>query len=261
MNKNIGRTIITASVCMSFFGLAGCKTDEINCVVNGKKPESCNLYTAKATVDSPLEDKVVIIGDSLWDYGKPHGAIPLKLIELSGKTYYELARSGAFTSYILDDEIPKIPKEDNVYALKSVLVNGGANNVRTPCEIDLENNVNVTAETFSQSCNDAIAEAEIGAEQIIGRLVAIPSVDHVVWVGPQYFPIEKVSAELVDFVSDRISTLCAAESKCHFVDLRGIWSQSNADAYLFDKEHVNQDGAELVGNEIWQKMESIGAYR
>jgi len=259
MKNIINKRALLACVGLVAASLSGCGTDEVTCVVGKKQPESCNLYVAKGTEAAPMDNSVVIVGDSLWDYGKPHGAIPLKLVEFSSKTYYELARSGAHTDYILEKEIPIITSEGSGLAPKTVLVNGAANNVRTPCKSDPVNNINMTS--FTPGCHEAIDTAIADVSKIITALNNISTVEHIIWVGPQRFPDTVVSDALIDYVFGRLNSACTPSLKCHYVDLRDLWSSGVAATYLFDNEHVNQAGADLVGARIWNVMESVGAYR
>ncbi|OUS29014.1 hypothetical protein A9Q99_10405 [Gammaproteobacteria bacterium 45_16_T64] len=264
------KLVIAAGIFGVAFSMSGCKQSEIDCVAGNKQPESCDLYTAVGTESSPMENDVIIMGDSLWDLGSPYGAIPLNLIERSKKTYLELARSGAHTNYIRDIEIPKIPNYngqglDPDPTVKTIIVNGGANNLKEPCKVDLENNINVDEGTYSTACTDAFTVAVTEAEEIISLLSAIDSVENIVWTGPQYFPVSVVSENLIDKTVGELSSLCSDDltEKCTYVDLTQapMWGPDDASIYLYDDIHVNVAGAELIGGQVWSILESIGAYR
>lgn len=224
--------------------LPGCTIQEVNCVLGGKKPESCNLYSAKDTEEAPLDQDVIILGDSMWDYGKPLGAIPKALIELSGKTYYELARSGATADYIRNTEIPRIPGyETNEMTVKTILISGGANDVREPCKVDLDQDINTTTATLTQACIDGVEKASNGVQEILQDLHQIESLQTIVWGGLIYFPDDKYSQAVSDAVVDGVTyvnedgqtqsipgikdrcetpevTYPGTSNKCYYADLR-----------------------------------------
>lgn len=239
--------------------LSGCTSKEAKCLASDFSPALCNFYTAEGTDQALLDNQVVFVGDSLFDYGEGYGAIPKDLIARSGKTYADLSVSGQRTSYINDVEIPKISTLGDV---KTVIVNGGANDILAACGANVETGDNV--DRITDTCEAALDSMETGVTNMLNSLAAIASIDHVIWVGPQYFPVDMVARIVIDEAAVRIQSTCTGNLnyKCSFVDNSANWTQEDAAAYLMkDKQHVKKEGAALMGEEIWQRLIAVGAHR
>lgn len=234
----------TALIAISATTFTACTRNEINCVLGGKKPDSCNLYQSDTSAANYDED-VIILGDSMWDYGEPHGAIPLELINLSGTVYFDLSRSGADGAYIREKEIPRIPGQDsNNMTVKTILISGGANDVREPCEINVPNEGdNTTVDTLTNDCIAGMVKASTAVELVLSELHKINSLEHIIWGGLIYFPSNEYSPAVIDSIvdggisyldeNDQLRTLVGlkdrcenptaqydAPNKCYYTDLR-----------------------------------------
>ena len=266
------------------FTLSGCK----------------GLYTAEGIPEAPLADpiedvEIIILGDSFWDFGLPFGAIPLELIRHSikeaydsgvpgalGKTYYDLSVYSAPADYILDIKIPQIPNYGNVETppkVRTVLSNGGANDVALTCRPIIETGAGETAlgdniTTLTPTCEEGLAAASVASFNIMQRLAEIESVEKIVWLGPHYYDNDMIDASILDMVVDMLQDNCdqfnppiiagirfpVALRTCVFIDVRDAWTPDEANEYLFDKIHVTSAGAKIMGDMIWSVLTTTNGF-
>lgn len=267
----------------ALFGIAaaasGCGTKIQMCFLTNN-PTTCNFYTSVGNVREPLDTEIVILGDSLFDYGGGSGAIPKALATRSNKTYLDLSVANQKFNYILNEEVKNLPKDEagNV-TVRTVIVNGGANEVRVPCS-PAKN----PEQTVSGACQIAITDAmegyvnpatgarEGGAKGVLQELSSKTSIENIIWVGPQYFSKNVVASTITDYSSTQLQSICEEYPKCHYVENSGpygAWTPSEVDAdwdkipreIHFDGYHVTPAAAETITQRIWTVLEAVGAYR
>jgi len=218
-----------------------------------------NNYTATPTAEAPLENKVAIVGDSLWDHGEIRGQIPRELIKLTHKTYTEFARTNAKLSYILNTELPELPAAATSPIL-TFLADGGANDIKTDCA------TSKSPDGPSADCSKAIADAKEGIKAVLRGMGQHVNVQHIAWAGPFYFPSNVIHPVTIDRFVEASQAACSEYNQeigrtlCHFIDQRPLWVPEAASANLFDSMHVTEEAGRNVAVYIRDNLQSFNAY-
>lgn len=268
--------------------LAGCGAKEFQCkeAISAAKaaaetdPDAppaaadtrCNFYHPNSVANAP----VLIVGDSFWDYGEGYGAIPKKMVEKTGDTYFEVARSGATTKYLLS-VVQGDPAANNPLPLnngvdfKTILLNGGANNIRDICKAGAEDRSasapcrgvnatnNTSLDTLTCACQEGLDAIRNDLRPIIAELSAIETVDHIVFAGPQKFPTSQAYPFIQDIVRAHSELVCSEFSKCSFVDNSTLWDHNNSGCYIYDNQHVTKVAAGRIADNILNHLKNINS--
>lgn len=263
---------LTLLVATSFLTACGAKEIECKSADFEASDPRCNFYHPNDVADTP----VVIVGDSFWDYGQGYGAIPKAMIEKTGQTYFEVARSGAKTAYIksvvngAETNNPMPPA--GVGDIKTILLNGGANNIRNVCKAGADdyadradcrgvNSTNNTSpETLTCLCNDRLTSIEADLNDIMTQLETIETVDHIVYAGPQKFPTSQAYAFVQERARAHASAACSNHSKCSYVDNAVLWDYNGSGCFIWDNQHVTTVGASRIADNILNHLLDIGAF-
>lgn len=233
----------------------------------------------KGTADNYVPDAdefgVQIIGDSYFDF---RGYIPIELVERSGKVYEDRSRSGAtieqITTYYEDareDEAAHVTfaGDSATYEIKTVLVDGGANNIRKACMTKHLKGTGFDGSYASlpDECKEQLDLAIDGASALIDR-TRDDGIADIVWLGPHYFHPDTAPPVVMDTFADAVSLHCQtkrpqdARNNCHFVEVRGVWLPEDATQYFgSDQIHVNEAGAARVSDLLWEVMETGDVHR
>ena len=247
----------------------------------GGKNKSGNFYDSGDN-DTP---EVQMLGDSYIDYGNGNLVIedyepyiPASLIALSteysdGKIYRDRSHSGKKIGDVIE-QFESAYSEDMVtgegdftHQVKTLIINGGANNLRVECVkrkvYDSVGGVAVRNDAYDNSCipefnnvKDKIArlfckidKGNITAtDPCASDVVAEPGyvAPAVVWLGRYYLDSDLIDTDLIDEFNDYVKGVCNTYSHCYFVETRGAWSPQNANNHLLTKaqDRYVEDGFE-----------------
>lgn len=229
--------------------------------------DKCLDGTSNRYDPTPDELGVQILGDSYFDY---MGYIPEDLADKSGKVYMDRSRSGATLEQITCyyETARKEDDEDAAYELRTLLLAGGGNDMRKVCKTaDQGAGFDGTFESLDGACKTAVTDAVAAATGLIDR-TRDDGIDDVVWLGPPYFAADFAPPVVIDTFTDAVKQHCEtgrdedARNNCHFVETRGAWTPAEADAHLLeDRAHVNEQGAQVIADLLWQVMMDDDVYR
>ena len=205
--------------------------------------------------------EVVIIGDSGFAAGNPSGALIIALAEKSGVYYHNYAQTGASIAGI-NQQFDRVIQDSELegHTVKTIVMNGGANNVSSRCISDSERDL-------SDECKYIIEQTADELRSIYTRILnpENPEIENVIFMGISYIsgPTEVsefsgVDPEVVDYYVEQTSAACAEFEGCFFVDTRGAWSLGLASGdvcgYTVDGAHLSKAGATKIASVLWNQL-------
>lgn len=220
------------------------------------------------TTATPLNSQVHVIGDSFWDYGSPNYSQPAEagrvlqaITRNNNKVFKDHSRTNAAISDINKVQVPEIVSDQTNDQIRTILVNGGANDLKDSCSTAAYN-------SNPGKCTSAIDATVLKRKELLNTLlnlegntvetVVMPSL--ITW-SPEKFP--KSATSEYDLKIKEICNLEPVRMRCLFVDISSLWTTDNASDFILpapDKLHVNNEGAKLVGDAIWQAMRNAGVH-
>lgn len=223
------------------------------------------------TEQTPLKSSVHILGDSFWDYGKSdNGAPPVpgrilrEITSHTGLIYVDHSQTNASMKHISETQLSQL-KEAQPGQIRTILVNGGANDVKKICAG--QQSIVVDGEqipNFTIDCKLALDDTTKARKSLLNTLLLsedLPSLQKIVWVSTISFPTTTIDSVVTQAFNQGIRDACeaVAQQKCLYVDVSTRWNPTEADGFVLnDKMHVDDTGAAVVGNAIWDAMVSAG---
>lgn len=182
---------------------------------------------------------VVTIGDSWMNLFV--GGIEQSLEEISGRDYRNYAVPG---TRVLNGQIPSqydaaVVENDDI---KTVVMTGGGNDILfSPCVDD--------------ECDDIVEEVADALEALLLQM-GDDGVEDVIMIGYAY-PDDAGKHASLDRSRAVAEEFCTPDTmpRCHFLDA------STLDIALRDGIHPDDAGYDLLGDEVWQLLQEVGARR
>ncbi|MDX1695532.1 MAG: SGNH/GDSL hydrolase family protein [Ketobacteraceae bacterium] len=224
----------------------------------------------------PLDDRrsssseatyeVQILGDSYFDFDF---YIPDELKNLSGWEFYDRSVTNSELSDISKqfDAVLADEKADGTYTVSTIIINGGANDLKSPCV------TSKNRDGLSSGCTDALIASREAIKNLLAKMAG--EVESIVWAGRYYMAESTAPQAAVDAHNENIIAECAKYTNCYFVEVRGYendgddlrWSYAEGtpadEGGLYiknDGQHVTEKGAVRIATLIWQVMMDNGVY-
>lgn len=248
--------LVLASVSISV-GLAGCSYDFYN-----PTPTTFELQT---------------LGNSYLDYQNKYAAVIPSYLNQFASAYYkktvvykDRAVSGTNLDSILVTTFDAARNSDLVnadYAIKTMVINGGENDIREEC-VGSATTASDGSYVSNSSCENAIAVAKQKIQDFFVRINSQTSINKygyppaIVWLGRYNMPGTVVHKNIVSDWNAFMKAQCAAVNRCYFVDMESAWSSSDAYKYLDNNDryatngpvHVNAQGGQILAQRIWNVL-------
>lgn len=250
----------TSTLLFAGTALIGCGGGVTNWYISSKN----------VTATTPLEPMVHVIGDSFWDYGNSdNGAEPvpgriLKVIAThTGLIFVDHSITNESLANIIGKQVSELKQAQPFDQIKTILVDGGANDVKKICR-GIQSSPDGTP-NFTSDCALALKNTTTDRIALLKTLIeSVPTLEKIVWASTISFPTTTIDPAVTAEFNKGIKDACRSESYssvCLFVDVTTLWTESNADNFVLnDKQHVNDIGAQMVGDAIWSAMNSAGVY-
>jgi hypothetical protein len=263
MNRTIVKITCGVALTTLIYGCGGLDTDE-------------NYVSEQISRETgiPITKYVHVLGDSFWDYGPSpmqregsrQGRTLQELTALTGKIYQDHSRTNAQLDHILGKQMDELHQDQPNDQIITLLANSGANDVKVVCKNKHPDNPEINP--FTPECVEALekatADRAIVFEKLLGPNSELTTLKHVVWLSLISHPLTMVDPRVARAFDSGARELCesaAYSSRCLFVDVWQLWTpeealtgDQNASYVLDDQMHVNDRGATLVANEIYQAL-------
>lgn len=231
--------------------------------------KGCNradLYNPTAN-----EYQLQFLGDSYIDFGsgkKGTAYIPLAINQYAtgyyGETivYKDRSVTGATLEEVQEqyEDAKAHALADDSYEIQTIVVNGGANNIREACKTE-----KIPDGYEGTNCETLMDATEITAKAFIDQLTT--EVPNVIWMGRYYMAPFVTLQSVIDDFDNTIKAYCESKANCFYMDPRynedlglyGLWNYDDAVNYVLnDGKHVNPTGGELIAAELWSILTQPG---
>lgn len=258
-----------------------------------------DLYHPQAT-----DVSVQLLGDSYMDYGDgksntayipPYVFYAVSQLRNENVIYGERTVSGALIGD-LDDATDDDVYDQYVSAItenpgqvKTIIMNGGANDLRNPCKTNTlpagnplddihavfdNTDAMIDADIIDSTCANAINSTLLTIEELLVR-TNTDEIESVIWLSRYYMAADVTKPQVINYVNNKVKALCenhASINNCYFLETRkvsddstvGAWTAEEAaeftlnedgkEVYAYlrtgDGKHVNQVGGEIIGQLI-----------
>ncbi len=261
------QSLILGAACV----LSGCGADKKNGI---------DFYDP-----TPTEVGLQLLGDSYLDFESSRvtpsyeAYIPSFLNQLASQyhgvnvVYRDRSVSGSKLDYILGGQYESARAE----GVKTLVINGGANDLREPCATSNIEIVNDSYVAVSGSeCENALASVETKISTFFSRVAdedvtTYGAPPDIIWLGRYNLPSTVTHKDIVNRVNEMIISVCNQVSEdqkenyssfCTYVDTRNEWTVDETDLYLLSSEldpyasdgaiHVNELGGQIIANVLWE---------